>query len=111
MTFVLNLVLKIPIHNHILTVKHLQEVKMSERKQLWYVFTGMGSQWPGMGRGLMSLEPFARAIYNCAAALRPEGVDLLDIINNSQPNTFDNILFSFVGIAAVQVSISLNTII
>ncbi|KAL1132200.1 hypothetical protein AAG570_010157 [Ranatra chinensis] len=65
----------------------------------------MGSQWPGMGTSLMKLPTFAEAIQKCHAALEPKGVDLINILTNPDPSTFDSILNSFVGIAAVQIGL------
>lgn len=58
----------------------------------------------GMAKDLMQLPIFSRAIYKCHEILKPKGVDLLKIVTDtSDPNMFENILHSFVGIAAVQV--------
>lgn len=65
-----------------------------------------------MARDLMQLPVFARSIYKCHEILKPRGVDLLKIVTDtSDPKLFDNILHSFVGIAAVQVkkSFGINT--
>lgn len=51
----------------------------------------------------MRFPIFAQAIKKCDAALKPHGVDIVDIITNKDRKTFDNILNSFVGIAAIQV--------
>lgn len=52
----------------------------------------------------MQLPIFAKAIHKCHKILEPRGVDLLKIVTDtSDPNMFENILHSFVGIAAVQV--------
>lgn len=32
------------------------------QRPLWFVYSGMGSQWPGMGKQLMRLPIFAEAI-------------------------------------------------
>ncbi|PSN28987.1 Fatty acid synthase [Blattella germanica] len=66
----------------------------------------MGTQWAGMGKDLMQLEVFERGIRKCAAALEPEGINLYDIIMSSDDSTFDNVLNSFVSIAAVQVALT-----
>ena len=51
----------------------------------------------------MKFPIFAKAIQKCDAILKPHGVDIVDIITNKDEKTFDNILNSFVGIAAIQV--------
>ncbi|XP_015515781.2 fatty acid synthase [Neodiprion lecontei] len=75
------------------------------KRPVWFVFSGMGSQWAGMGEALMKIPAFAKAIDKCDAALKPHGVDIINILTNKDPKTFDNILNSFVGIAAVQVGL------
>lgn len=63
----------------------------------------MGSQWNGMGKQLLNIPIFAKAIQKCEAVLKPRGVDLIEILTSEDPKLFDNILNSFVGIAAIQV--------
>lgn len=63
----------------------------------------MGSQWNGMGRDLMQLPIFAESIHKSAAILKERGVDLMRILTDDDNTIFENILHSFVGIAAVQV--------
>lgn len=46
-----------------------------------------------------------KAIQTCDAALKPYNVNIFDIITNKDKKTFDNILNSFVGIAAIQVNL------
>ncbi|XP_075224694.1 fatty acid synthase-like [Lycorma delicatula] len=82
------------------------EIFNGEKKQVWFIYSGMGSQWAGMGRELMVLEPFEKAIRKCADALRPEGVDLIEIIMKGDESTYSNILNCFIGIAAVQVALT-----
>ncbi|OXU23005.1 hypothetical protein TSAR_015483 [Trichomalopsis sarcophagae] len=106
---------------------------LGNKRPVWFVFSGMGSQWPGMGKdrynipyhfkflechnyrsllffrrtgeALMRLPVFAAAIKKCDAVLKPRGINIVDIITNKDPKTFDNILNSFVGIAAVQIGL------
>lgn len=70
---------------------------------MWFVFSGMGSQWAGMGAGLMDLPQFAESIERLHAVLATKGVDLKAIITEKGPTAFDDILKSFVGITACQV--------
>lgn len=74
-----------------------------EKRPVWYVFSGMGTQWAGMGNDLMQLDVFQKAIRKCSEALEPEGMNLYNILLNGSDNSFDNVLNSFVSIAAIQV--------
>ena len=76
------------------------------KRPVWFVFTGMGSQWPGMGKSLLKLPIFAAAIEKCHRVLEPHGVDLINVITSDNPTLFDNILNCFVGIAACQVIVT-----
>lgn len=77
------------------------------KRQVWYVFSGMGSQWTGMGRDLLALPPFQASIERSASVLKTLGLDLYSIFNSNDKTVFDSVLNSFVGIAAIQVGLLL----
>lgn len=77
-----------------------------EKRPIWFIYSGMGSQWASMAKEMMQIDVFRTAINRCADVLRPEGVDLVDILTRSDESRFDNILNSFVSIAAVQVALT-----
>lgn len=79
---------------------------VDDKRPIWYIYSGMGSQWASMAKDLMQMEVFSNSINRCADALRPEGVDLVNILTNSTEATFDNVLNSFISIAAVQVALT-----
>lgn len=81
----------------------LQYLPAVVKRPIWFIFSGMGSQWNGMGKQLLSIPVFAESISKCEAILKPKGVDLINILTSDDPTLFDNILNSFVGIAAIQV--------
>ncbi|KAL0818125.1 hypothetical protein ABMA28_008651 [Loxostege sticticalis] len=76
------------------------------KKPLWFVYSGMGSQWAGMGAQLMRIPVFAAAIQRCHRALRPKGIDIIHIITTPDKTIFDNVLHSFIGIAAIQIGLT-----
>ncbi|XP_014236983.1 fatty acid synthase-like [Trichogramma pretiosum] len=76
-----------------------------ENKEIWWVFSGMGSQWVGMGEALLKLPIFEAAIRKCDAVLKPLGYDIFRIITEKDPKMFDHIINSFVGIAAIQIGL------
>ncbi|KAF6204600.1 hypothetical protein GE061_018760 [Apolygus lucorum] len=77
-----------------------------EERPIWFMYSGMGSQWPMMAKALMDLPIFAQAIHKCHATLAPKGVNLLEIVTKNDASMFDVILNSFVGIAAVQIGLT-----
>ncbi|KAL4702305.1 hypothetical protein ACJJTC_018435, partial [Scirpophaga incertulas] len=82
----------------------VQEVEGGEARPVWWVFSGMGSQWAGMARALMALPAFAGSVARSAAALRPHGVDLVHVLTAAPDAAFEDVINSFVSIAAVQVA-------
>ncbi|XP_043469511.1 fatty acid synthase-like [Leptopilina heterotoma] len=75
------------------------------KREIWYMFSGMGSQWVGMGEALLEIPVFAEAIKKCDRVLKPRGIDIVRIITEKDPKMFDNIVNSFVGIAAIQIGL------
>lgn len=88
--------------------KEVREVSQApgEKRPVWFVFSGMGSQWPGMAKDLMRLDAFRASISKSAAALKPYGINLEDVVVNGTEETFENVLNSFISIAAVQVALT-----
>ncbi|KAL7036630.1 hypothetical protein ACKWTF_008883 [Chironomus riparius] len=85
--------------------KSVQNFSASKRPIVW-VYSGMGSQWAGMGADLMKIPIFAKAIETCHNALLDKGINLIEIVTSEDPTTFDNILNAFVGISAIQMGLT-----
>ena len=62
------------------------------RRPIWFVYSGMGSQWVGMARHLLRVPVYRAAIEKCHRVLEPHGVDLMHIITTKDNSIFDNIL-------------------
>ncbi|KAJ6625428.1 Fatty acid synthase [Pseudolycoriella hygida] len=84
--------------------KEMQHFSGLKRPIVW-VFSGMGSQWVEMGTSLLELPLFRASIQRSHEALKPYNLDLIQIITSQDPKIFENILNSFVGIAAIQVAL------
>ncbi|EDX03567.1 GD23205 [Drosophila simulans] len=77
-----------------------------EERPIWFVYAGMGSQWASMAKDLMQLEVFRNSIQHCAEVLAQVDFDLIDVLTRSTERTFDNMLYSFVSVSAVQVALT-----
>ncbi|XP_019359228.1 PREDICTED: fatty acid synthase isoform X1 [Gavialis gangeticus] len=84
-------------------VKEVQQIQASGRP-LWYICTGMGTQWAGMGRSLMQLELFRQSILRSDEILKGTGLKVSDIILHGDESMFDDAICSFVAVSAVQVA-------
>ncbi|MEU3963189.1 SDR family NAD(P)-dependent oxidoreductase, partial [Streptomyces buecherae] len=73
-----------------------------------FVFPGQGSQWIGMGAGLLRTAPvFARSIDACSAALAPHvGWDLRTVLTSTDPHTLDRVEVVQPATWAVMVSLA-----
>lgn len=85
-------------------IKDVQHYNGLKKPVVW-VFSGMGSQWNQMGTSLMEIPLFRSSIERSHKVLKRLGLDLISIITSTDMTTFDNILHSFVGIAAIQIAI------
>ncbi|NXA99354.1 FAS synthase, partial [Cnemophilus loriae] len=82
-------------------VKEVQQVQASGRP-LWYICSGMGTQWKGMGLSLMKLDLFRQSILRSDEALKNTGLKVSDLLLQADENTFDDTVHAFVGLAAIQ---------
>lgn len=80
-------------------------MERSEPRPLWFVFSGVGSQWAGMGQELIRVPLFLESIRRCAEPLKKYGIDLLHILTQNDDSAFDNMINTFVSISAVQVGL------
>ncbi|XP_048505788.1 fatty acid synthase-like [Athalia rosae] len=85
-------------------IRHVQHFSGSKRS-VCFVFSGLGSQWPGMGKALLRIPVFAKTIKECDATLRPYGVDVLGILTAEDPKLLENIMNTFIGITAMQIGL------
>lgn len=74
-----------------------------DKRPIWFVYSGMGTQWAGMGRDLMQIEVFHKTVVRCSEALKPLGLNPYSLIMDGDEETYQNTLNSFVCIATMQV--------
>ncbi|XP_078483822.1 fatty acid synthase-like [Ciona intestinalis] len=74
-------------------------------RDIWFICTGMGSQWNGMGRHLLQIPVFAQSIDACTDALKNYNFNVKELIIGSDSTTYDNLVNSVVGLVAVQIGL------
>lgn len=77
------------------------------KRPIVFVYSGVGSQWLGMGKDLMKIPFIAARIDQCHEVLIHKGIDLRKIlIDEDQSTMFSNCLNIFVGIVAIQIALT-----
>ncbi|KAK0159820.1 hypothetical protein PV327_010892 [Microctonus hyperodae] len=82
-------------------IKHFNEVK----QPVWFVFSGMKSQSVRMNTALLRFPVFAKSIEKCNNVLKSHDIDIYDILTKTNKSTFENIMYSSVGTAAIQIGL------
>jgi len=85
---------------------HREVARVPERRPLWFVYSGMGSQWNGMAQALMKLQNFRETTERLAAILKPFNVDLVKLLTSEEKDVLESTVAPFVSIAAVQIGLS-----
>ncbi|XP_025162220.1 fatty acid synthase-like isoform X2 [Harpegnathos saltator] len=75
------------------------------RKPICFVFSGIGSQWSGMGKALLRFPAFCETIEKCDTLLKIHGVHIIDILTSKQKVTLDCISNTVVSITAMQLGL------
>ncbi|XP_040922555.1 fatty acid synthase-like [Toxotes jaculatrix] len=84
-------------------VTEVQQVQTSTRP-LWFICSGMGTQWAGMGRSLMQLPDFRESILRSDVALKDTGLVVSRLLMEADDTTFEDTVHAFVGLAAIQIA-------
>ncbi|XP_074967591.1 fatty acid synthase [Phalacrocorax aristotelis] len=84
-------------------IKEVQRVQGSGRP-LWYICSGMGTQWKGMGLSLMKLNLFRQSILRSDEALKSTGLKVSDLLLQADEDSFEDPVNAFVGLAAIQIA-------
>uniref|UniRef100_A0A3Q2CQ33 Fatty acid synthase n=1 Tax=Cyprinodon variegatus TaxID=28743 RepID=A0A3Q2CQ33_CYPVA len=85
-------------------IREVQLVQAAGRP-LWYVCSGMGTQWAGMGRSLMQLPDFRESILRSDVALKETGLVVSQLLREADEATFEDTVNAFVGLAAIQIAL------
>ncbi|CAL8303726.1 unnamed protein product [Lota lota] len=84
-------------------VTEVQQASATPRP-LWYICSGMGTQWAGMGQHMMRLPEFRESILRSDVALKDTGLRVSSLLMQADESTFEDTVHAFVALAAIQVA-------
>ncbi|XP_036142748.1 fatty acid synthase [Monomorium pharaonis] len=85
-------------------IKEIQNCETIKRP-IWFIFSALGTQWPGMGQNLLKFQVFANTIKMCDIILKPYGISITDILTKTDEKLCENALYAFLGIVAIQIGL------
>ncbi|XP_059527571.1 fatty acid synthase [Myotis daubentonii] len=84
--------------------QEVQQVPAGQRP-LWFICSGMGTQWRGMGLSLMRLACFRDSILRSDEVVKPLGVQVSELLLSTDEATFDDTVNAFVSLTAIQIAL------
>ena len=96
----------LPAATYLCAISGWTEAKLlvARSLQVWFAFSGNGSQWPKMGLSLLEGNPtFHRSVQSSAAVLVPKGIDLMAEFRAEKG--WKTPLLGAVGLLAVQIGL------
>lgn len=84
----------------------LEKEKLFAGRPIWFIYSGMGSQWSTMGRDLLKIDVFRKTFDRCAGALKPYDIDLYRVVTSEDPVILSDIRHNFSAICAIQVALT-----
>ncbi|KJH41745.1 acyl transferase domain protein [Dictyocaulus viviparus] len=88
-------------------LKDVQKVSITEPRPIYFIYSGMGSQWPGMGQKLMMIPIFDESLRASSKTLEEFGVDVYGMLCNSDPAQYqNNTLNCMLAITAIQIALT-----
>ncbi|XP_054448917.1 fatty acid synthase [Pteronotus mesoamericanus] len=75
------------------------------RRPLWFICSGMGTQWHGMGLSLMRLPGFRDSILRSDDAVAPLGLRVSDLLMSPDEAIFDDTVHTFMSLTAIQIAL------
>lgn len=87
-----------------MTSVNFQKVMEKSKPQIWFVYSGIGSQWVGMGRELLIFNIFQESILKCSAVIEQYGISPRNLIAEGTEEDFKNPLICLTCIITIQVT-------
>lgn len=87
-----------------LTNFNAKEVKEINR-EIWYVMSGMGTQWTAMATDLLRFDVCRKSIERLSQFVKKFSIDLMDLLTNPKQNISDSVMKAFLTIASVQIAL------
>ncbi|CAG7716407.1 unnamed protein product, partial [Allacma fusca] len=93
---------------YVIVEQDKMEVQVDKRdsgRSVWFILTGLGSQWAGMSRDLIKYDVFKRSIERSAVALLNNHFDIISLLECGDATKFEDFKNSVVSITTIQIAL------
>uniref|UniRef100_A0A1I7T189 Fatty acid synthase n=1 Tax=Caenorhabditis tropicalis TaxID=1561998 RepID=A0A1I7T189_9PELO len=88
-------------------LKNITKVPITEPRPIYFVYSGMGSQWPGMAIKLMKIPFFDESLRASSKTLEEFGLDVYGMLCNPDPEQYtNNTMNCMLAITAIQIALT-----
>lgn len=93
--------------NNVETLKSITKVPITEARPIYFIYSGMGSQWPGMAIKLMKIPMFDDSLRASSKTLEEFGLDVYGMLCNPDPEQYsNNTMNCMLAITAIQIALT-----
>ena len=85
--------------------RQISEMKSKTLKPIWFLFPGLGGQWPAMANALMPIHIFANKIEECHRILSKFEIDLKHLLLSEEKSAISTMTAKFCAITAVEIAL------
>ena len=88
-------------------MKNITKVPITEPRPIYFIYSGMGSQWPGMAIKLMKIPMFDESLRASSKTLEEYGLDVYGMLCNPDPEQYsNNTMNCMLAITAIQIALT-----
>lgn len=88
-------------------LKNVTKVSITEPRPVYFIYSGMGSQWPGMAIKLMKVPLFNDSLRASSKTLEEYGLDVYGMLCNPDPEQYKgNTMNCMLAITAIQIALT-----
>jgi len=74
-------------------------------RPVWFLFAGLGGEWPAMAKALMPIDIFRDKVEECHQILSEFGVDLKYLLLSEDKTTMSTMTAKFVSTTALEIAL------
>ena len=85
--------------------KQISQLKSKTLKTIFFLFPGLGGQWPAMAKALMPIKIFADKVEECHQILAEFNINLKELLLSEDKNILSSMTSKFCATTAIEIAL------